>query len=137
MYLQPKTLSFEHGGKIYQLYVNMNVLADLQELHGGTLDPLLSRKRTMKTVFETVAAAMNEYAYDQGWPERFTAKDIGRIMTPKRFSEVSASVVDMIYQAVYEPDEVKSEESAGKEKTDEKKEQTTQPNPTASDSRGT
>ena len=137
MYLQPKPLPFEYDGKIYQLYVNMNVLADLQELHGGTLDPLLSRTRTMKTVFETVAAAMNEYAYDQGWPERFTAKDIGRIMTPKRFGEVSAAVVDMIYQAVYEPDEAKPEESAEKEESDEKKEQTTQPNPTASDSRGT
>lgn len=141
MYLQPKTLPFEHGGKTYQLYVNMNVLADLQELHGGTLDPLLSRKRTMKTVFETVAAAMNEYAYDQGWPERFTAKDIGRIMTPKRFSEVSASVVDMIYQAVYEPDTERPDEAQSaenqSEESDEKKEQTTQPNPTASDSRGT
>lgn len=51
MYLQPKPLPFEHGGKTYQLYVNMNVLADLQELHGGTLEPLLSRKRTIEKHF--------------------------------------------------------------------------------------
>ena len=140
MYLQPKALPFEHGGKTYQLYVNMNVLADLQELHGGTIEPLLSRKRTMKNVFETVAAAMNEYAYDQGWPERFTSRDVGRMMTAKRFGEIADKIVEMIFQAVYEPDAARPDDAqpaeTQPEESDEKKEQTTQPNPTASDLRG-
>lgn len=141
MYLQPKPLPFEHGGKTYQLYVNMNVLADLQELHGGTIDPLLSRKRTMKNIFETVAAAMNEYAYDQGWPERFTSHDVGKMMTAKRFGEIADRIIEMIFQAVYEPDTERPDEAQPtenqSEESGEKKEQTTQPNPTASDSRGT
>ena len=137
MYLQPKPLPFEYGGKTYQLYVNMNVLADLQELHGGVIEPLLSRKRPMKTVFETVAAAMNEYAYDQGWPERFTGRDIGKMMNLKRFGEISEPILEMIFQALFEPDGAQPENSSEKEESDEKKEQTTQPNPTASDSRGT
>lgn len=141
MYLQPKPLPFEHGGKTYQLYVNMNVLADLQELHGGTLDPLLSRKRTMKNVFETVAAAMNEYAYDQGWPERFTSRDVGKMMTAKRFGEIADRIIEMTFQAIYEPDTERPGEAQPtgnqSKESDEKKEQTTQPNPTASDSRGT
>ena len=93
MYLQPKPLPFEHGGKTYHLYVIMNVLADLQELHGGTLEALLSRKRTMKNILETVAAAMNEYAYDQGWPERFTSRDVGKMMTVKRFGEIADRII--------------------------------------------
>lgn len=140
MYLQPRTLPFEHGGKTYQLYVNMNVLADLQELHGGTIEPLLSRQRTMKNVFETVAAAMNEYAYDQGWPERFTGRDVGKMMTAKRFGEIADRIIEMIFQAVYEPDAARPDEAQPAEnqpeESDEKKEQTTQPNPTASDLRG-
>ena len=136
MYLQPKALPFEYGGKTYQLYVNMNVLADLQELHGGTIEPLLSRQRTMKNVFETVAAAMNEYAYDQGWPERFTGRDVGKMM-----GESAARIIDMIFPAVYEPDAARPDEAQPAEnqpeESDEKKEQTTQPNPTASDLRGT
>ena len=114
----------------------MNVLADLQELHGGTLEPLLSRKRTMKNILETVAAAMNEYAYDQGWPERFTSRDVGKMMTVKRFGEIADRIIEMIFQAVYEPDTERPAENQSEE-SGEKKEQTTQPNPTASDSRGT
>ena len=42
----------------------------------------------------------------------------------------------MIFQAVYEPDTERPAENQSEE-SGEKKEQTTQPNPTASDSRGT
>ena len=52
---------FEYGGKAYELSVNMNVLADLQELHDGDLNAVLLKGRTMKTVFEIAAAAMNDY----------------------------------------------------------------------------
>lgn len=79
---------------------------------------------------------MNEYAYDQGWPERFTSRDVGKMMTAKRFGEIADRIIEMIFQAVYEPDTERPAENQSEE-SGEKKEQTTQPNPTASDSRGT
>lgn len=73
-----KELPFEFRGKTYQLRCNMNVLADVQEAFGGNIGAALDEKKTLRSVTEFLAAMLNDYADEQHWPERVTAKEIGR-----------------------------------------------------------
>lgn len=101
---------FEYGGKTYELSVNMNVLADLQELHNGDLNAVLQKKRTMKTVFEIAAASMNDCADQNGWPERVTAKELGRALGMSGFKRLCEPMMDMLIAAIREPDEQETED---------------------------
>ena len=101
---------FEYGGKTYELSVNMNVLADLQELHDGDLNAVLQKKRTMKTIFEIAAASMNDYADREGWPERVTAKELGRTIGMSGFKRLCEPMMDMLIAAIREPDDQEPEE---------------------------
>ena len=96
---------FEYGGKTYELSVNMNVLADLQELHDGDLNTVLQKKRTMKTVFEIAAASMNDYADRKGWTERVTSKELGRTLGMSGFKRLCEPMMDMLIAAIKEPDD--------------------------------
>ena len=69
---------FEMDGKVYKLRCNMNVLADVQEAFGGTIGGALSGESVNRSVMEFLAAMLNDYADEQGWPERFTARQLGR-----------------------------------------------------------
>lgn len=109
-----KKQPFEYGGKTYELSVNMNVLADLQELHDGDLNAVLQKKRTMKTVFEIAAASMNDYADGKGWPERVTAKELGRALGMGGFKRLCEPMMDMLIAAIREPDDQEPEEKNGK-----------------------
>ena len=71
-------IPFELDGKTYQLRCNMNVLADVQAAYGGTISGALSGENPTQSVLEFLSAMMNDYADEQGWPERWTAKQIGR-----------------------------------------------------------
>lgn len=71
-------IPFEYDGKTYQLRCNMNVLADVQAAFGGTISGALSGENPTQSVLEFLAAMLNDYADEKGWPERFTAKQIGR-----------------------------------------------------------
>lgn len=106
-----RTFDFEYGGKTYRLSVNMNVIADLQELHDGELNAVLSKKRTMKTVFEIAAAAMNDYADAQGWEERVTAKELGRALGMSGFKRLCEPMMDMLIAAIRAADEQDEEKN--------------------------
>ena len=112
--IRMKKHPFEYGGKTYELSVNMNVLADLQELHDGDLNAVLQKKRTMKTVFEIAAASMNDYADGKGWPERVTAKELGRALGMGGFKRLCEPMMDMLIAAIREPDDQEQEEKNGK-----------------------
>ena len=71
-------IPFDLDGKTYLLRCNMNVLADVQEAFGGTIGGALSGESANRSVMEFLAAMLNDYADEQGWPERFTARQIGR-----------------------------------------------------------
>lgn len=71
-------IPFELDGKTYMLRCNMNVLADVQNAFGGTISGALSGENPLQSVLEFLAAMLNDYADEQGWPERYTAKQIGR-----------------------------------------------------------
>lgn len=78
MDLRLEELPFEFEGKTYLLRANMNVLADVQEVYGGTISDALTDGKPYQSVLEFLAAMMNDYADDMGWPERFTRKSLGR-----------------------------------------------------------
>ena len=46
--LRLETLPFEFEGRRYLLRCNMNVLADVQEMNGGFIDPAFDEKRAQK-----------------------------------------------------------------------------------------
>ena len=71
-------IPFELDGKTYLLRCNMNVLADVQDAFGGSISGALSGENPLQSVLEFLAAMLNDYADEQGWPERYTAKQIGR-----------------------------------------------------------
>ena len=71
-------IPFEFDGKTYMLRCNMNVLADVQAAFGGTISGALSGENPTQSVLEFLAAMLNDYADEMGWPERWTAKQIGR-----------------------------------------------------------
>ena len=70
----------EINGKTYMLRCNMNVLADVQEAFDGDFRDALEAKHSFRGVLEFLAAMLNDYADEQGWPERFTARAVGRLL---------------------------------------------------------
>ena len=71
-------IPFTFNGKTYQLRCNMNVLADVQEACGGNIAMALNGERTLGSVMLFLAAMLNDYADEMDWPERWTAKQLGR-----------------------------------------------------------
>lgn len=79
--LRLEELPFTYGGKTYLLRCNMNVLADVQEAFGGDFNLALTGS-TFRAVLEFLAAMLNDYADEQRWPERYTARVLGRDLRP-------------------------------------------------------
>ena len=73
-----ETMPFEYDGKTYVLRCNMNVLADVQDENDGNIAAALDERHPVKSVLSFLAAMMNDYADEMHWPERFTARQLGR-----------------------------------------------------------
>lgn len=80
--LRLEEIPFEFDGKTYLLRCNMNVLADVQDVYGGQIGAALSGEKPTRSVLEFLAAMLNDYADEQGWPERYTSRDVGRKFAP-------------------------------------------------------
>lgn len=78
-------LPFELDGKTYLLRCNMNVLADVQEVFDGSIMDALAGGNPMQSVLEFTSAMLNDYADEMNWPERYTAKGLGRKLTFRAF----------------------------------------------------
>lgn len=78
-----ETLLFEYDGKTYVLRCNMNVLADVQDENDGNIAAALDERHPVKSVLSFLAAMMNDYADEMHWPERFTARQLGRNLRHK------------------------------------------------------
>lgn len=98
MGVRPKTLPFTYEGKTYILRCNMNVLADVQEINGGKISPALSGARGMKNALMFLAAMMNDYADEQCWPDRFTWRELGRVLLPKQVP--SSDIIGLVLDAL-------------------------------------
>jgi hypothetical protein len=106
-----KIVPFEWEGKTYQICCNMNVLADVQEAFDGDLEAALG-KRSLRGVLEFLAAMLNDAAASAGWPERFTAKGIGRSLSVSYRRRVTDIVMGLVLSscAADEPDSEAGEE---------------------------
>ena len=100
MDIRLKKIPFEFDGKTYQLCCNNNVLADVQEAYGGEIRPALSGGGTLKSVLTFLAAMLNDYADEQGWEERYTAKQVGRILLPSELEAAGTIVMELVVDAM-------------------------------------
>lgn len=123
MSLQLKTVPFEFDGKVFQLCCNMNVLATVQEQHGGNFLSALNSDATLSCVTEFLTAMLNDYADSMGWPERYTASQVGRALDPSPVSmmERNKMVLGLIYSAIIPSVSASSEDVQKKTKRPKKK----------------
>lgn len=111
-------LPFEFNGKTYLLRCNMNVLADVQEASGGTIGGVLSGSNPTKAVLLFLAAMLNDYADEQGWPETFTARDVGRKLGPNMLS--AAEIMGLVTRSIAPPSsDVSTPDTEGSSSGDE------------------
>lgn len=92
---------FEFNGKTYMLRCNMNVLADVQEIYGGQILDAMTGGSPTKSVMEFLAAMLNDYAEEMGWPERYTSRDVGHKLSPKAVRELD--IMGMVTRAIAPP----------------------------------
>ena len=121
MDIRLKEYPWRFDGRDWVLRCNNNVLAEVQELNGGDLRPILSTKRTMKSVLQLLAAMLNDYADEQrylgadGFPITYTDKQLGRRLSLSAQNAVAPKVMELVIRAVQS-----DEASAGDAPADEK-----------------
>ena len=110
-------LPFEFDGKQFLLRCNMNVLADVQDVYGGSIGKALTGGNIFRSVLEFLAAMLNDYAEEQGWPERYTARSLGRKFTQHTLptSEIMGLVTRSIAPPKQDNDEPVSEPDTGED----------------------
>ena len=100
-------MPFEFDWKQFKLRCNMNVLADVQEEFGGQISGALSGEKPTRSVLAFVAAMLNDYADEQGWEERYTAKDIGRKLAMNMLP--TAEIMGLVARSITPPVEEETE----------------------------
>ena len=112
-----REIPFELGGKRYRLRCNMNVLADVQEEYDGDFMESLNGKKAMKGILVFLAAMLNDYADEMGWPERFTAKQLGRRLHKEEVPgvKIMALVTEAVLPRVKEKNQEAPEPDEGSE----------------------
>lgn len=114
-----KTRRLTVGGKEYELVCNMNVLADLQEMHDGDLNEALNiTKHGLRTALEAAALMLNEACDISGDPKRFTARELGRILPPTQAAQLQDVTLELITAAL---SSVTDEEDPAPEEIEESK----------------
>lgn len=97
MSIRLETKQLELGGKTYELRCNMAVLDALQEAHDGDFGAIMEAP-TLKILPEILAAMLNDYAEDHGWPCDFTAKKVSKMVNYAMLQELD--VLGMFTRAV-------------------------------------
>lgn len=105
MDMRLQTTKYSIAGKEYKLRCNMNVLAEVQEMNGGEIIRALNNSRSFRTALQVGAAMLNDYAEENGWPERFTEKSLGRLIPTRETAAFSRMIVDMLYHALRAEDD--------------------------------
>lgn len=117
--VRPKTMDIELKGKTYRLVCNMNVLADVQAQNDGNLSGLLKSRETIRSSLQFLAAMVNEAANANGWPERYTAKELGRELSWAQFTEISGQIKALVAAAIVSPE---ADADSAEEDTEKKQE---------------
>jgi len=74
------SIPLNFDGRTFQLFCNMNVLADVQEAYDGNLIAALRNPASLKVFLTFLTATLNDYADSQGWDLRYTVRQVGRIL---------------------------------------------------------
>ena len=110
----------------------------MQIVNGGDLRPILSTKRTMKSVLQLLAAMLNDYADEMRWTDeegfaiRYTEKQLGRRLSFATQNRLSPDIMRMTILAVRDAGGEAENDSA-----DEKNAETRQEEAAVSTSPGT
>lgn len=99
-----KETPFSFEGREYVLRCNFNVIADVVEACGGELPNVFDKRTQLKTGREFLAAMLNDYADEQGWPERYTAKQLGRKLGGQ-VAVMMGPVMQLVLAALYARDD--------------------------------
>ena len=104
-------IPFDFDGKTFLLRCNMNVLADVQDAFGGNIGTALAGGNLFRSVLEFLAAMLNDYSDEQGWPERYTARALGRKLSQNTLpaSEIMGLVTRSIAPAGDDADKISPE----------------------------
>ena len=89
-----KEAPYEIDGKTYILRCNFNVLADIQEEYGDLPD-IEDSQKILPNLRIYLSAMVNDYADEQGWPERFTPRQIGR-----KIKSIDADLVSTVTRLI-------------------------------------
>lgn len=102
--LRLEEIPFDFDGKTYRLRCNMNVLADVQDVYGGQIGAALSGEKPTRSVLEFLAAMLNDYAEERGWPERYTSRELGRKFSPGTLPVVE--IMGLVTRSLAPPQDV-------------------------------
>ena len=104
MSLRLEELPFEFEGKTYMLRCNMAVLEEIQDAHGGNLSEALDPERAIRSATEFLTAMLNDYADEQGWPERYTRKQVARKLSFGELANgLTAQIMGMVIRSMAVP----------------------------------
>lgn len=111
--IKPREVAWRFDGRDWVLRCNNNVLAEVQIVNGGNFGPVLSRKRTLKSVLQLLAAMLNDYADEQKWVDEkgfaitYTEKQLGRRLSYDTVDRLAPDIMRMTILAVNETDDEK------------------------------
>lgn len=106
MNLRLEELPFEFEGKTYMLRCNMAVLEEIQDAHGGNLIEALDPERAISSALEFLTAMINDYAEDQGWPDRYTRTQVGRRLSfGDLANQVTKEIMGLVIRSMSVPGE--------------------------------
>lgn len=116
MDIRIQTMPFDFDGKHFELRCNMNVFADVQEAYGGSILAALRNPSSLKASMTFLAAMLNDYAEDQGWPERYTARKLGRMIGGSSYNVkiLTTEIGSFVRKSVTMKKPVEDEEARGK-----------------------
>ena len=112
MDIRLKTQPFNFDGKTFQLCCNMNVLADVQSVYEGNIRIALESPDKVRSLLEFLTAMLNDYADSQNWEERYTSRQVGRLLKPSQLNMISETVMGLVVDSI--KDESDTEEEAEK-----------------------
>lgn len=104
MSLKLEEVPFEFEGKTYMLRCNMAVLEEIQDAHDGNLGEALDPERAIRSATEFLTAMLNDYADEQGWPERYTRKQVSRKLSFGELANgLTAQIMGMVIRSMAVP----------------------------------
>ena len=133
--IKPREVAWRFDGRDWVLRCNNNVLAEVQEINGGDFSPILSTKRTLKSILQLLAAMLNDYADEQHWTDEdgfaisYTEKQLGRRLPLSALNKLAPKVMELAIRAV-------RADEAGETPADEKNAETRQEEAAVSTSPG-